>query len=268
MTKDLPHALGVLALIALSGCDMIKSQVCVGSSQKSVSQEDAVGPQGDEASETEVNRFLYTRAKYFPNPTTRKDGVPVLHMCWYLAESEVAFATPSAFEIGIQTDPSVAKITSLYEFYTPTSILAANMKKLNESGSGDLDKSGIARLTLVMGDLDRIALGLGNLVHSAPAGLVALSYFSGDFAQLNNDNANLSKRAIASQLPETSKTPSPPNTPSAKTARAANGDLQSLSPMAIEMLDKNLRAWGTNAPPEEILRLPIEVLVEFSCPAY
>ena len=159
----------LLSLGSIAGCEMLKSKVCApqGSALTSRSGNPELG--GAESSGPETPRFLYTRVRYFQNPTVRKDEVPVLHMCWYVAETAVAFETPSEFEIAIQTDPGVAKVSSLYEFFTPASELAAKLQEQNASNAADLDKSGISQLTLVLGDMDRMALGLGNLIHSAPA---------------------------------------------------------------------------------------------------
>jgi hypothetical protein len=271
--KSTKSALSMFVLLTalntmMSGCEMIRSKVCVDPNADKEPKLNMPELTIGESPEPGLPRFLYARARYFPNPTVRQDSVPVLHMCWYLAESAVTFATPSEFEIAMQTNPAVAKVTQLYQFYTAASELGAKLKQSNESSAADVDKSGMPQLTLVMGDLDRLALGLGSLIHAAPVALVALSYFGGDFAQLKNDNANLTKRAIASQLSTATKTQSPPPGNKPKGAVAATGELQILSPVAVDVLEKNLRSWGTSAPPEAILRLPIEVLVDFACPEY
>lgn len=276
------------------GCDVIEDKVCShnlksgGSGTKVGSAAGQLDGEGTEdAASDQV--FLYARVRYFPNPTVRTDDTNVLHMCWYRAESARKFASPSEMEIALQSDPAVAKIEALYQFYTPASDLAAKLQELNDSQASEAQKAGLPQLSLVLGDLDRLALGIGTLIHSAPAALVALSYFGGNFAQLKNSTGNLTTRAIASQLaagakknanssgssesgpatPSVSKSATQPAGQSAHLSEGlARGSLHSLAPIAVTMLEKNFRSWGINSPPEAILRLPIEILADFACPAY
>ena len=239
----------IIQCFLLFSCEVLKQKVCSDEGYKDDDHKKAEAA----APEPEEYTFLYSRAKFIENPTLGALDQKFLHMCWYRADASQKFMTASAFELALQADPKVAKIETMYAFFTPATLLSKKLRGEIEANPSKWTSFEIAKNRITLGELDRISMGQSTSIHAAAASLVALTFFGGDFLQPKNGEGELTVRSVQSEK---------------AVIDSKVSALLSLSDQATAFLNQQLRNWGTNSPEESILRLPLSILTEISCPEY